>query len=253
MKKSLILSALCVFIVLSSITGCQTAPAEKIVFLKNPERLKQYDLVPFQKVWKENRVDLRKYNKILVEPVILSQKLERDELEKLNLDAVLGTEKEEILKFAKYTENAFKNAIRKDPRLQLVSKPGPNTLIIRLALVKVVPGKPLFGIVRNVPLPIGQASFIVTPVIKLTGATVDSLQSSVAIEGELLDSQTRKVVAMFADRRTETAAVINLNLMSSMATPKEIVDTWANLLVKCLNRKPGEKVVDPKTFKLIHY
>ena len=240
--------------VLALFTGCQsTPPAEKIVYLKNPERLKKYDLVPFQKAWKAKGVDLRKYTKIIVEPVILSQKLKRDELEKLNLSTVLGSEKDEILKFAKYTENAFKQAIKADHRLNLVSKPGPDTLVIRLALVKIVPGKPLFGIIRNVPLPIGKAGFIISPAIKLTGSSVDSLQSSVAIEGEFRDSQTGKVVAMFADHRTETTALINMNLMSSFGTPKEIVNKWAELVVKSLNRKPGEKIEDPSSIKVINY
>ena len=252
--KSKLLALIAVLGILPLFTGCQsTAPAEKIVYLKNPQLLKKYDIVPFQKAWKDKNVDLRKYTKVIVEPVILSQKLSKDELEKLNLDSLLGSEKENILKFAKYTENAFKAAVRRDPRLTLVTKPGPNTLVIRLALVKVVPGKPLFGVLRNVPLPIGQASFIVTPAIKLTGATVDSVKSSVAIEGEFLDSQTRKVVAMFADRQTETSAIINFNLMSSYGTPKEIVNRWAELVVKCLGRRPGEKIENPaKGFKLIN-
>lgn len=237
----------------SLLTGCRTAPAEKIVYLKNPELLKKYDLVPFQKAWKDKNVDLRKYTKVIVAPVILSQKLKKSDLEKINLDQLLGIEKEEIMKFAKYTEAAFKNAIRKDPRLKLVTKPGPNTLLIKLALVKVVPGKVLFGIVRNVPIPVGNAGFIITPAAKLTGMSVDSMKGSVAIEGEFLDSETNKVVAMFADRRTETTALININAISTFGTPREIVNRWADLVVKCLNRAPGEKVEARDGFKIINY
>jgi len=254
MKKHLIFTIVVIGGILSLITGCQTtAPAEKIVFLKNPSLLKKYDLVPFQKAWKNENIDLRKYKKVIIEPVILSQKLKRDELEKLNLSSLLGTEKEAILKFAKYTEKAFKEAVRKDSRLKLVSEPGANTLIIRLALVKVVPGKPLFGIIRNIPLPIGKAGFIISPAAKLTGASVDSVKSSVAIEGEFLDSQTDTVVAMFADRQTETTALLNMNLMSTYGTPQEIVNQWADLVVKCLNRKPGEKIEKSNGIKVINY
>jgi hypothetical protein len=244
-----------VSIIISLFTGCVSPniPPEKIVFLKNPELLKKYELVPFQKAWKDKNVDLRHYSKIILEPVILSQHLSRNELEELNISTALGNDKNEILKFAKYTKRAFKKAIRNDPRLQLVSEPGPNTLIIRLALVKVVPGKPLFGIIRNVPIPIGKAGFLISPAAKLTGATVDSLKSSVAIEGEFIDSQTGKVVAMFADKQTETTALINMNLMSTYGTPREIVHKWAELIVKCLNRRPGEKIEAPDSIKLINY
>jgi len=234
--------------------SCQTAvPEEKIVFLENPSLLKKYELVPFQKAWKDKNVDLRNYTKIIVEPVILSQHLSRNELEDLNISSVLGTEKDDILKFAKITKRAFKKAIRKDKRLKLVSEPGPDTLIIRLALVKVVPGKPLFGIIRNIPIPIGKAGFLISPAVKLTGATVDSLKSSVAIEGEFIDSETQKVVAMFADQQTETTALINMNLLSTYGTPREIVNRWAELVVKCLNRKPGEKIEKPNSIKIINY
>ncbi len=255
MGMRLIMSALVAVAGIFQLTGCSTTskPAEKIVFLKNPELLKHYDLVPFHKAWKKSGVDLRKYTKIIVEPVITAQTLPKDELESLNLDAALGTEKQAILDFAKYTRAAFEKAVVADPRLSLVKSPGPNTLIIKLALVKVVPGKPLFGIVRNVPLPIGKAAFIVSPALKLTGAAVDSLKGSVAIEGELLDSQTRQPVAMFADRRTERSAVVNVNSMSAFGTPEAIVDEWARLLVKCLGRKPGEKIPRDESFKLLQY
>ena len=242
-----------VFCVVLFLSGCQTAPAERIVFLKRPELLKKYDLVPFQKAWKEKGINLRQYTKIIVEPVILSQKLKKDELEKINLDSLLGVEKEQIMQFAKYTENAFKQAVRKDPRLTLVTKPGPNTLIIKLALVKVVPGKPLLGMVRNIPIPIGKAGFIISSSAKAAGLATDSVKGSVAIEGEFIDSQTRKVVAMFADRRSETPALVNFNSMSTFATPKEIVNCWAAIVVKCLGRKPGEKVEYPDDFKIINY
>jgi hypothetical protein len=234
------------------LTGCQTGQKnQKIVFLKNPQVLEHYKLLPFNKVWKDPASNLRKYDKIIVQSLVTSKQLKKTELEKLNLQSVLGMEKAGLFKFAKYTENAFKRAIKKDKRLTLAEKPGPNTLILRLALVKVVPGKPLFGIIRNIPLPLGQASFIITPTAKLTGMAFDELKGSVAIEGELLDSQTGKVVAMFADSKTETPTILNIRAMTTYGVPKKIVDAWAVLFVKSLNRKPGEKVNAPPAFKLI--
>jgi hypothetical protein len=188
---------------------------------------------------------------VIVESVITSKQLDKSALEELNLGSLIGTDKKEFIEFVKYTENAFKRAIRKDKRLKLVDVPGPNTLILRLALVKVVPGKPLFGIVRNIPIPVGQASFIITPAAKVTGIAFNDLKGSVAIEGELRDSQTGKIVAMFADTRTETPSVINIRAMTTYGTPKKIVDAWAVLFVKALNRKPGEKLDAPPLFKLI--
>ena len=256
MKKRAIIG---MFVVMSlsllGLTGCYTPPKpeKRIVTLKHPELLKKYDMIPVQKAWKDPRIDLSKYDKIIVDRVEIPRNgIKLTEMEKTNLDSVLGVHAAQVRKFADYTAEAFKKAIQADPRLKLVTQPGPNTMILQLALVKVVPGKPLLGILRNVPIPVGKASFIITPAIKLVGGSVDGLQSTVSIEGELLDSQTRRVIAMFADKEKETAAVINTALMRSYGTPEEIVDDWANLFVKVLNRKKGEKIEHPNKAVLIN-
>jgi hypothetical protein len=102
-------------------------------------------------------------------------------VEGTNLDALIGADQaKELRAFAKYTANAFKKTIANDSRLQLATEPGPNTMILRLGLAKVVPGKPLWGLARNTPLPIGKVGFIITPAIKLAGASVDELKFGVA-------------------------------------------------------------------------
>jgi uncharacterized protein DUF3313 len=232
--------------------GCQADPADKVVFLKHPEMMKKYDFLPFQKAWKDSNVNLKSYNKIIVEPVYTAKRIKKNEIESTNLDSLLGAEKEKALAFIDYTENAFKKAIDEDTRLQLVTKPGPNTMILQLALVKVVPGKPILGAFKNIP--VSKIGFIITPATSAVGGSVDGpLQSSVAIEGRFLDSQSKKVIAKFADREKETTALFNAKDFSAYGTPKQIVDEWAKLVVKCLNREPGEKIKEPSNIKLINY
>ena len=240
--------------VLSLLAGCATAPPPqpKIITLKNPKLLRKYEMVPVQKAWKNPKFDLRKYDKVIVRRVETPSGIKLTELEKTNLDSTLGVYAAQLRKFASYTESAFKKAIIADPRLQLVDNAGPNTMVLQLALVKVVPGKPLLGILRNVPIPLGQASFIITPAIKIVGGAVDDLKASVSIEGELLDSETGEVIAMFADTETEKTALINLALMSSYGTPEQIVDEWAKLFVEALNRRKGQKLEKPARVKLIN-
>ena len=125
-------------------------------------------------------------------------------------------------------------------------------MVLKLGLAKVVPGKPALGLLRNVPLPIGKAGFIISPAIKLAGASIDDLKASVAVEGELLDSRTREPIAMFADVATEKSAVVNTALLTSYGTPREIVDQWAEWFVATLNRKPNEKIERKAGFKLIN-
>jgi len=252
MKKKLIVTTFIAVGISYFLTGCQANKADKIVFLKNPGMMKKYDFIPFQKAWKDPNTNLQSYNKIIVEPVYTAKKLQKSDLEKINLDSIFGTEKKKALEFLDYTENAFKKAIDEDSRLQLVTNPGPNTMILQLALVKVVPGKPLVGAAKNIP--VSKIGLIITPATSAAGGTVDGpFQSSVAIEGRFLDSQTKKVIAKFADRQKEKTALFNIRDFSAYGTPQQIVDEWAKLVVLCLNRKPNEKIKKSGNIKLINF
>ena len=238
---------------LLALVGCRTPlPPPKIVYLKNYDMLKKYDWIPMSGAWKAPNVDLRRYQKIIVKPVDLSKINRNEGLSAVNLDSALGADGAKKLRaFAHYTENAFKKAIRKDPRLTLVTQPGPDTMILKLGLIQVVPGKPILGLARNVPIP-GKAGFIITPAIKLVGGSVDGLQGSVAIEGDMFDSQTGKIIAVFTDHEKDTTAIINMSLLTAYGTPEEIVDDWAKMFAASLSLAPGQKLAPPPKVKLIN-
>lgn len=253
MKTGTILTILGALGLTYLLTGCQATPAQEVVFIQQQEKkLQNYDFLPVDKAWYDPEIDFKKYTKIIVEPVITSKRIKQSDLEKANLDSFLGTDKEKALEFVKYTQNAFEKAIQNDTRLQLAEKPGPDTMILQIALVKVVPGKAVVGAVKNIPM--SRIGLIIAPATSAAGGSMDGpLQSSVAIEGRLLDSQSKQVIAAFADREKEKTAVFNLRDFRAYGTPEQLVDEWAALFVKALNRKPGEEVKPKARVKIINF
>ena len=245
---------------LSSITllftcACSTPPVKEAGFIEHPQLMRHYECIPFQRAWKDRNVRLKEYNKIVVMPVFTKDQLEKSWLEQNNLRYLLGDEETDLAEFATYTELAFKRAVMADRRLKLTNKRGPNTMILELALVKVVPGKPIISGLSNLGnlTPIG---FMLMPVkLGAQTATDSPMLSSVAIEGRFRDSETGKVIATFADRERQKVAIFNALDFTSYGNPQQIVDQWALELVQTLNMDiaRGDKVERPSGFTPVNY
>ena len=245
----------CGLSIVAAFYGCKAAPVEKETpFLPNPEKLQDTKGGAVQKAWKDPNVSLLSYDKVIVVPVFTEDQLEKSWLERNNIRHMLGDDQKDLLEFAKYTENAFKKAISADRRLRLVTKPGPKTLILELALVKVVPGKPVIAALGNLSnfTPFG---LILVPVKVGAKASTDSpMQASVAIEGIVRDSQTKKVIGMFADREKQKTAIFNFNDFRAYSNLKQIVDEWAVQFVEAMNRKPDDpRIKDTQVFVPVNF
>lgn len=240
--------------VAAALFGCKADPVPETQFLPDPGKLQDTNGGAAQKAWKDPNVNLLNYDKVIVVPVFTEDQLQKSWLERNNIRHLLGDDQKDLLEFARYTENAFKKAINADKRLSLASKPGPKTLILELALVKVVPGKPIIGAIGNLSnlTPFG---LILMPAKVGAKASTDSpMQASVAIEGIVRDSQTKKVIGMFADREKEKAAIFNFNDFRAYSNLKQIVDEWAMQFVEAMNRKPGDpKIKDSKVFVPVNF
>lgn len=239
--------------------GNQADPVRNSGFLPSADLMHKTDLVPVQRVWRSHKLKSTDYNKIIVMRINTDYQLPRTDAEKNNIRTMLDEEKQDMADFAKYTEDAFKKAIKEDPnkRFQLVDKPGPNTLVLEIALVKVVPGKPVKGALKNAAnlTPIGA---IIMPLkMGKQGYTDSPGQASVAIEGRLTDSQTGEYFAMFADRRKQKTAIFNANDFTAYGNLRQIVDGWANGFVLISNKRPletGEKYEDNSSpINIINY
>jgi hypothetical protein len=234
------------------LTGCKAEPEKPSGFIPNPREMKKYDLLPYQKAWKGPNFKASNYNEIMIVPVFAKDQLDNSWMENANIRTWLGDENSDVKAFAQYTETAFKNAVKNSKNYKLADKPGPQTLILELALVKIVPGKPVLGAAKNLAAPVIGAFRLIAlaaaPARTAVSASTDSpLQASVAIEGVIRDSITKKIVATFADREKQESAIVNLKDFTAYGNLEQIVDMWTKEFLEILDKHPletGIKVQD---------
>ncbi len=266
MKNNIVKKIVLISICISTITfiGCKAKPIGDSGFIKNPNMMKETEFLPFDRAWKDKRIDFKKYTKIMVAPIFTKTQLDKSWLEKSNLYYYLGKDDQKLAEFANYTAEALKKAVIKDKKLKLVNKPGPNTIILELALVKVVPGKPVIKAAENagsVATPILTATplgFVIIPVKFIANSASDGpgpTDSSVAIEGRIRDSMTKKVIATFADRKKQKTAFFNLKDFSAYGNPRQLVDEWADQIIEVINSNMGKdaKVERKSSTKIINF
>lgn len=250
-KKALIII---VALSISAFYGCKAKPAEGHTdFIPKEKQAKLKEGKLLNKFWTKDDLDIKKYNKVIVVPVFTQHQLERSWLERNNERSLIGSNKKDLLDFAKYIENAFKKAIKNSKKIKLAKKPGPNTLILELAAVKVVPGKPIFQGLGNITnlTPFG---LILMPFKTTAQATTDSpLQSSVAIEGIIRNSETKKPVVIFADRKKQKSAIFNVNDFRAYSNLKQIVDKWADQFVHIMETGTEEGAKEHMVFVPINF
>jgi hypothetical protein len=241
-----------------------SAFSQKKKLISKPELLKNYDLVPVDKIFKSKKITLKSYKKIIVKDVFTEKDVKDSKVKNKNKMTWLSKEDKEVATFARFTKIAFENAIKKDPRWQLATKPDTDTLIIELMLINIVPGKPLVGIARNVPVGFifGKSATLASSAItgaKMLGQsnkkTTSFLDASIGIEGIIRDSISNKIIVMVQDHESQKAAVFNAKDFSAYGNLEQIVQEWADLLIECLDKRPletGEKVVKKSKLKLLN-
>ena len=143
MTKTLV-TKICLLAGLTFLAGCKAAEAPNSGFNPNPELMSKDANVPFQRIYRNDKFDPNAYHKIFIAPVNTDYVMAQGFWERANL-AYLDKEKlkKEIASLADYTQQSFARAFREDPnhRFTVVDAAGPNTLILELALVQVVPGQ----------------------------------------------------------------------------------------------------------------
>ena len=260
MQKFFLLLVVSCFMV-SNVSYSQS-PKKKLI--PRTDLLKKYDLIPVDKLYKAKDFSLKKYKKIMIKAVYTENDVKNSQLKNKKNVSWLSKEDKETRAFANYTKKAFENAIKKDPKWELATSPGPDTLTLELMLIDIVPGKPIVGVARNIPVGfvLGKGPAIVTTAV--TGARMLSqsnkktstfLDASVGIEGIIRDSLTNKIVVMVQDHETQKAALFNAKDFTEYGNLEQIVNEWAELLIECLNKRPletGKKVNKKSKLKLLN-
>jgi len=222
------------------LAGCATkaGPAPNAGFVEEARMSKPSDL-PFHKVWEKPDLDLSRYSEIFIAPVNIEHLARMDWWKKLERGDRFYADAKLLALYAQVT---FQEAFRNDPihRFKGVDQPGPNTLILEIALVEIVPSK----IVLNT---IGYAPFVGTAA-KLVRNTKS--KSSVAFEAQVRDGFTGEVIAMFADREFEKMSPLNIKDVTWYGHAESIIHEWSGQFVQVMTRRKGEVIRDSKPFHL---
>lgn len=234
---------------LSPIACTSSNDDEKTVFIEDSGKLHHDDRLPVDKVWKDPSVSLLSYDRIMIKDVRTDLQLDKTWLQRNNMRALAGLEDEDIKELAAYMTDSFRNAIRSSKcRMTLADKPGPKTVVLEMAIVKVVHDNPAL----NTAVTAGAAvikpiSICLIPVKSVAGKAADSpLRSSIAVEGKVTDSISGKTIAMFELKGKEDTALLDLKkYTSAYGNVRAIIDRWPPMLVEVINKRPletGEKV-----------
>lgn len=231
-------------IVVTGISGCRSSQPDETVVIP-PEYAK------VMKTYSENDTphrawgdpaQIRKYDKIIVEVEISPTQLEQSWWAKQNIRRLVASTESDMKYVADYAQKSFAEAFAKSRDFKLVKKPGPGTLVLEFAIVQVVPNKPVLGAVSNLSglTPIG---LILLPVKLGTKGVAENTGGAVAMESILRDSETGKILAVFADREKGRVALFNAREFLVYSGVRAIIDQWTANLVTALDQiKAGEKV-----------
>ena len=231
------------------IVGCKAKPAPESGFLDESAKMKSNPHLPFNKGYWNRAIAREKFTELYIAPVNTKYVMAQNFWERSNEVQVSEADiRKSLEEIAKYTQDSFKKAAADDPqkRFTVVEKAGPNTIVLEMAIVQLVPSK----VVLNT---LGFVSWIPTAV-SVVGSTITSSEDQgkgvIAIEARLRDGRTGEVVGMFADREHPPVALVDIKSLNWWAPCKAVIDDWSRQFVELANN-PGRKVADTKAFELL--
>jgi hypothetical protein len=226
------------------LAGCESMkakPSSGAGFVQ-AEKMSKRDDIPFHNVWVKSGVDWGKYKSISISPVNTRFLLEANWWQQSVKKSDMERDAADV---AQYMQSKFIEAFNCDPknRFRVVNVPGPDSLILELALTELIPSHPVMEAL-SIVAPYG-SGVAVQAVAKESGA-----KCTVAFEAKIIDATNGQVLAMAADREQGKVAPINLKALSWYGEAYTIIDEWSGQFVKISNKRPGEVVKDTSPFTL---
>jgi len=218
--------ALVAFFLITFLTACESTyelmqadPIPPTSFLPHHELLQnQSATFPFNRFWHRPGTKWDRFKKIRIEPVNIEHMLKDGWWQKINEEKVFEMQKD-CASIGEYMREAFIRELEKDPGNipQVVETVDAETLVVKLALVQLVPTKAFFNSVGAV------VGFFVP------GASLINIVNAgcVGMEGKVIDGKTGEVLVMFTDREKDDVAIINLNDFTWYGHSRHIIDEWA--------------------------
>jgi hypothetical protein len=220
-------------LLVATLLGCKAGPAPDSGFLESPERMAREARLPFQRVWYDPAVAFERYTEVMIAPVNMEYLMKMDWWKEVTFP---GDRRAGGRELGLYLQSRVFDAFEGDPNKRLKpmafasGEPGPQTLILEMAIVELVPTQ---------------------PVLNMLGGPTRLGKGTVAIEGRFRDGLSDNVVAMFADRETAKRSVVNVADLTWYSHARKIVDEWAQQLVAITNAGEGERVKDSSSFTLL--
>lgn len=162
-------------------------------------------------------------------------------------EALISEEKkaerlEELQEIGRYTKVAFEHFLSSNEvKPQTISEtPTKKGLILELALVEIEPTSPLINVVGAI------AGFFVPG-----GGLISTFGSgSVAVEGIVRDSASKKVLLEFKDREKDKIAPFTLKDFQRYAHLREAIQEWATLFSEFIATNGMKEISRPLPFTL---
>ncbi len=116
-----------------------------------------------------------------------------------------------------------------------------NRLFLQLALTEFVPTSPSGNVMKTA------AGFVIGPLSSLASPWT---KGTLAIEGQLRDPETGKVVFQFADRESDPMTIVSVRSFKAAAFAEIIVTQWAEQFAAAVRSPAGVKIKDAPFFRL---
>lgn len=220
------------------LSGCATNPAPNAGFVSGSQMSEPHHAKFLQRTWISPKLKnisfQQQFDAVYIAPVNTSY-LGKQTWWQLQTNAETRAELEaNAAKLANDLRLQLAREIASYPghHYRIASAPGPRTLCIELALVELVPSKAFWNAGATA------AGFVVPGAHALTALGA----GSIAMEGRLRDGGSGEVIAMFADRRKDQVAPINVRGMTWYGGASKNIEIWAKEGAEFLNLPPGETV-----------
>lgn len=191
-------------------------PGRQVVMLSNPSQLQPGGPGQAALRYINPNVNWSRYTRLIIQPVSFWGSAPSQ------ADAAVQQD------MCNYLYNALVTRLGRE--IQIVNRPGPNTMVLRVALTDVTASDPAL---RTVSVVVPQARLLSLAGSELTGQ--QPFAGSAQAEGEVTDSSTGQRLAAFVDRRQGGSSVETAG-GGSYADAKTIMDYWANLMATRLQQ-----------------
>ena len=235
--------------------GCRASPAPDAGFLQDTKLMKPDKEAPFNRLYVNPAFRDKSYSEIYVAPINIDYMMAENIWEKAALANVNPADvRKNANLLAEYLRNAFIKACRDDPnhKFKPVDQPGPNTLILEMAIVQLVPSKSELQALSLVPVGyFGIASSGAMIGGSLISHSEDQGKGVIAIEARTRDGSNGEIVSMFADREHPPTTLLDIKALFWWESAKPICDGWARQFVEVANHPKGGKIHEIPNFQLL--